>query len=944
MKTLLAVFAALIGATACLAQTAALAGYVTDESGAAVPGSRVVLNGPGVVERAVNSGADGAYAFAGLQPGDYSVTASAPALKTARPATITLDAGTRKQLDLQLIIVSAASQVTVQGNAARLSTDASNNASATVLSGNDLDALSDDPQDLQADLEALAGPASGPGGNTIFVDGFTGGELPAKQSIREVRLNSNPFSPEYDKLGLGRIEIFTKPGTDKYHATITYNYGAAWWNSRNPFATQKAPFLLQETENSGSGPITKKTSFTLDLERQAVDNGSVTNAVVLAPTTYVATPFSSVYDTPQRHTRIGPHLDWQINDNNYLSLRYTLTDSSVQGAGIGNFDLISRGYLLKNRFDTFQLIETSIHGTSVNETRFQYFRWGNASFEDTSGPQIMVLGAFNGGAASAVHDRYVQTYYELQNNTSIVHGKHVVRFGVRLRGSVGDSYSPDNFNGTFTFSGALAPPLDANNQVIPGPDIQISSIEQYRRTVLGLPGGGASLFTIYAGNPETEVRQIDGSFFAGDDWRLRPNLTLNLGFRFESQTNIRDHADYAPRFGFAWAPGTAQNKAGKLVVRGGYGIFYDRFAIFNTLNARRYNGLVQQEYVVANPTFFPNIPSIASLASSGATQQAIREVDSGVRAPYTMQSAFSIERQFPRNNTLAITYTNAHTLHALLSEDINAPLPGTYSGPGTGVDPYPGKGPIFDMTTSGLYNQNQVAFNLNSKINPAVSLTGSYALNRARSNTDGLNTYSANPYDHSGEYGPAFNDIRHRAVLTGSINTRWNVRVSPNITWQSGAPFNITAGNDPYGTTLYFARPGVAPPPGKPGLIQTPYGLLDPNPSPGEAIIGRNGGRGPYLFSVNLRIAKTWSFGGEHAGGATPGGGVFSSPAARRFNLSVGLSIRNLLNHNNVGPIDGNITSPLFGQANQVAGAPNNEGFLETANNRRLELQLRFTF
>jgi hypothetical protein len=319
-------------------------------------------------------------------------------------------------------------------------------------------------------------------------------------------------------------------------------------------------------------------------------------------------------------------------------------------------------------------------------------------------------------------------------------------------------------------------------------------------------------------------------------------------------------------------------------------------------------------------------------------------VDSNVSAPFLLQSAFTVERQLPHNNTLAVTYTNAHALHVLRSEDINAPLPGTYSGPGTGVYPYPDRGPIFPMTTSGLFNQNQVAFNLNSKFNSAISLTSSYVLNKAMSNTDGLTTYPANPYNYSGEYGPAFNDIRQRVLFAGSINTRWNIRFSPNITYQSGAPFNITTGSDPYGTTLFFARPGIDADPNKPGLIQTPYGLLDPNPSPGEQLIGRNAGRGPALVTVNLRVAKTWSFGAERGGAAPASGGVFSNPAGRHNNISHGISVRNLLNHTNVGPIDGNITSPLFGQANQVAGSPNNEGFLETASNRRLELQLRFTF
>src|SRR5207248_10977107 len=121
-----------------------------------------------------------------------------------------------------------------------LSTDATNNAGALVLRGADLDALSDDPDDLMADLQALAGPSAGPNGGSIFIDGFSGGDLPAKNSIREIRINQNPFSPEYDKLGFGRIEIFTKPGTDKFRWSIGYTFATDSSNSRNPDAAQQA--------------------------------------------------------------------------------------------------------------------------------------------------------------------------------------------------------------------------------------------------------------------------------------------------------------------------------------------------------------------------------------------------------------------------------------------------------------------------------------------------------------------------------------------------------------------------------------------------------------------------------------------------------------------------------------------------------------------------------
>ena len=670
---------------------------------------------------------------------------------------------------------------------------------------------------------------------------------------------------------------------------------------------------------------------------------------------------------PQRHWRFGPHVDYQLGANNYLSLRYTLTRATIQDAGIGGFDLISRGYYRLNTFNTVQFIETSIHGTAVNETRFQYFRYGNAQTANTQASEIQVFGAFNGGGASSLHSRDVQSNYELQNNTSIVNGGHFWRFGTRLRWQADDSLYPQNFAGTFTFTGELAPELDANNQALlsNGQPVlaQISSIEQYRRTELGLPlslGGGPSQFTINAGMPTTNVNQFDAAIFAGDDWRLRPNLTLNLGLRFEAQTNIHDHADVAPRFGFAWAPG-ARSRSAKYVIRGGFGIFYDRFALANTLTAERYNGIVQQQYVIDSPGFYPNVPPIPDLGANQATQS-VWQIDSRLRSPYLLQSALTLEHQLPKNTTLALTYTNVHALHILHSADINAPVPET------GAYPYPGRGPIFLMSADGLYNQNQFIANLNSKVNSRVSIYATYVLNKALSNSDGVSTFAANPYSYAGEYGPASTDIRNRFVFGGTINTRWNIRFNPLVTLQSGAPFNITSGQDPFNNTIYTARPGITTDRITPRRPADALRIARPQSRcPAKPVIGRNAGRSPMQIMVNLRVQKSLelrtrtriaSGAALERGSGGGGGGSYrrrwtraaeSGRPQSSSSSSCGPALQPqpgvcqsaiLLNHTNPGPIIGNMTSPLFGNANQIAGTPSSEDFLETASNRRLELQL----
>jgi hypothetical protein len=375
------------------------------------------------------------------------------------------------------------------------------------------------------------------------------------------------------------------------------------------------------------------------------------------------------------------------------------------------------------------------------------------------------------------------------------------------------------------------------------------------------------------------------------------------------------------------------------LIRGGFGIFYDRFSEQNVLAAQRFNGKSQQQYVITDPDTFPAFPSLSSLQVL-AQSEAVRTIASGLRTPYVIQSAIGAERQLPANTTLAVNFIDTHGLHELLSRNINAPLPGTYTGvPGSGLYPYGNVGPIDEMESAGLFNQNQLNINVNTKPNTNISLFGYYSLNYARSNTDSVGTFPANQYDLRSEYGPAGSDVRNRGYFGGSIANKRGFRLSPFISAQSGSPFNIVTSEDVYGDGVLTARPGIAASASLPGVISTPYGLLDPNPSPGEKILPRNYGRGPGQFNMNVRLAKTFGFGPE-----LPSTGPKTANAAplRRYNLTVAIAARNVLNHVNPGPVVGNINSPFFGQSTQIAGGAG--AFGGSSNNRRIELQARFSF
>lgn len=932
------------------AQNAGIHGMVLDPTGAVVPNATVIMMDASGVARSTVSDRNGNYSFSQIPAGSYRLQASATDLALEEPITVTM-AGRPQTVNLTLKVQGAKQNINVEDQSGPgVSAESSANASSIVLQGKDLESLGDSQEDLASDLQALAGPSAGPSGGALYVDGFSGGELPTKESIREVKINQNPFSPEYDKLGYGRIEVSTKAGADQYHGQMHFNLGDSVWNSRDPYSQEKAPFLLREYGGNIGGPLNRQLAFFVDVDGAAIDNGANIDTVTLDPQTLAITPFTSVFTVPQRRIIVSPRLDYKLNTNHTLSFRYRVEQADIADSGVGSLNLVSLSNHVHSLSHTFQASETATVGShTVNEARFQFFRVGSSTLPNTPGSEVQVLGAFNDGGSQLGPVYDTQNNYEFQNYTTIIHNKHTLHFGVRVRQGGDTNISQADFAGTFTFGGGIGPELNANNQPVLDSAgnpvlIPVESIERYRRTLLfqslgDTPaqiralGGGATQFSIYTGAPQIYANQTDIGAFFGDEWHLKPSLVISPGLRYEWQTNISDLRDFAPRLGIAWQPGGKS----KFVLRAGFGIFYDRFALSNVITAMRFNGTLQQQFMVYNPDSFPKAPALT-------VPSTIQELSPSLRAPSLMQSAVTIERQLVRRTTLAITYTNSHGLHQLRTLDINAPSPGTFNPavPGSGVFPLGRAAPVFQMVSNGLYNQNQLIVNVNSKLSSTVSFFSNYTLNRALSNTDGLTTIPANPYNFSGEYGPAITDIRNSVVFGGTFE-KWKFRVAPLLRIYSGPPFDITAGNDVYGDTLFNARPGISPDPAKPGLIPTQYGLLDPNPAPGEPTLSRNYGRGPGYVLFNLRLTKLFEF-GRMPGSAIQSGG--STSPEHRYTISLAASMRNIINHDNPGPIIGDITSPFFGRANQSAGATGfgGTGFLESANNRRIEFQTKFIF
>lgn len=957
-------------------QTAgALRGRIVDQLEAAIVNATVTVVGADG-ERSVVTNGQGEYLITHLKPGTYVVRGTAPGFAPFEQADVEITAGPPRTLNITLAVTVKEEVNVAPGASGALSTDNDNNASATVLSGSGLDVLPEDPDDLAGALRAMAGPVAGPSGTQFTVDGFTntGQPLPTRETIREVRINQNPFSAENDRLGFGLVQIFTRPGTNKLHADASFNFSDESLNSRNPFAPSRAPFQTRIYSASVSGPVVaRKASFFLSFNRRELDENAFVNATVLDPALRV-TPLRLTVLTPQSRTSINPRVDYQLNSNHTLVVRYSYFYARSDNFGIGGFSLPERAYDTNSYIHTLQVSETAVLNKKVvNEFRFQYIPEGRTDAGDNSRPTVNVLDAFISGAPAVGPSSNPERRIWLQDNVTWISGNHTFRTGGRVRHSTIRDTSPNNFGGTFTFAGGVGPRLDANDQ--PVTDVQgnfvlvpLSSIERYRRTLVfmdrGLSaatirslGGGATQFSLAGGNPTARAGQIDFGAFIQDDWRLRPNLTISLGMRYDIQTNVRKTLNLGPRIAFAWSPSSSANRAPQMVVRGGFGVFYDRFGEGLKIDANRFNGINQQQFVTFDPAvldLFPRVPAIGTLAATAGIPQTTVRIAPDIRLPYTLQGAFSVERQLPFKTTATVSFVSTRILHLLRSRNINAPVPGTFvpGQPASGVRPFGNVGNIFQFESSGRLNQNQLIVSVNNRLNDKVSFTANYTLNKANSDTDGVRTFPAGSYDLTSEYGRSAFDIRHFFFLGGAFEAPFGLRFNPLIIAFSGSPFNITTGRDANNDLLFTERPALATDLNKPGVVVTRFGAFDPNPQPGQPIIPRNFGDGPGFFTVLLTVSKTFKFGdvpakspAQQGGRATAApGAAKAAPAEKRYSMTLSLRAVNLFNRTNLSTPVGDISSPFFGQSTATAGSFGFNSNVPSVGNRRIEAQVRFSF
>jgi hypothetical protein len=726
------------------------------------------------------------------------------------------------------------------------------------------------------------------------------------------------------------------------------------FNTRNPFLeTALLPgYDTFQFNGSIGGPLSKKASFFLDGQYRDINNVAVVNAQ-LEPAP--ALPFTEAVSNPRTRINVAPRLDYQLSTNNTLTVRYQYYRDNITNDAVGQYLLPSAGYNLLTTEQTLQVSDTQVFGSKVvNETHFQYLRDGSNQTPLSTRPAVVVPYSFQSGGSNLGNILDHQDHYELQNYTSVAFGKHFLKFGARLRELQETNNATSDYNGVFTFASPAA--YEANEPI---------------------------QFTLTAGIPTASSNLFDAGLYVQDDWRWRPNVTLSGGLRFETQNHISNHADFAPRLGLAWGIGQGKSQAPKTVLRAGWGIFYDRFTNDLVLQAERQNGVTEQEYIVTDPTFFPNIPSISALQSEKTGVPTIYRIQPNLHAPYTMQAALSVERQVSKAVTMTVSYVNSRGVHELLTNNINAPLPGTYilGDRTSGIRPNGILENIYEYESEGVFEQNQLITNINIRAGARLSLAGYYALNYANSDTSGPTSFPSNPYNIRADYGRAVFDVRDRAFLGGTITLPKGFRLNPFMVISSGTPFNVTTPVDLFGTSILNDRPALVSAAACPAvasaatnILCTPLGTFDTMPASGQRIIPINNYTGPNQVSFNLRLSKTLAFGtrkevaGARGAGGGPGGpggfgrigggpgggrgglgrggggggGPLGGAAAsnQRYSLTFSVNARNLFNVVNESTPAGSLGSPNFDRSNALAGGAFGNGSAV----RTIQLQAQFNF
>ena len=746
-----------------------ISGVVQDQAGAAIVGARVEL------DAASNSGAQstttdqaGRFEFKRIAAGKYQLRVSYQGFEST---TLDVTVGSQAPAPLQVVmaIASLRQETTISSEPAKISTEASDNKDTVALSEQSLSNLPVFDQDYIGAMSRFLDPGSvGTNGVTLVVNGMEVSNLGVSPSaIKEIKINQDPYSAEYQRPGRGRIEVTTKPGSPEYHGTFNLIFRDAHLNARDPFALTRPPEQRRIYEGYLSGPIrrSKKTSFLFSVSRKEEDLQSVVVAEGPAGAIRANVP------APSRTLQLSGQISHSLSDTNTVSIRESLLVESVNNQNVGGTTLAEAGVNSRNIEEevTFSQ-QTVLSPKLVNNFRLLLGVERQTAESVTRYRRIVVLDAFTGGGAQA---DYLRTEYHAQmmEVLSYSSGKHLIKGGINVPDLSRRGFDNNiNSAGTFYFS-----------------------------TLADYAHGRPFSFVQQQGDGHVVFLEKQIGLFAQDEYHLRKNLMLSFGLRYDWQNYFHDNNNFAPRFAFAFSPGNSQ----KTVFRGGAGIFNDRSGARPIQDILLFNGSRLRQYVILNPTYPDPFSSGVSLTSQPVS---VTRLAPNINIPYTIQYSFSMERQLQKTTTLAITYLGSRGVDQFRSRDINAPLPPNYS-----ARPDSSIGVLREIESEGRRVTNSLEITLRGSVSRFFNGMAQYRLASAHDNTSGITYSPPNAYDLSAEWGRSDFDRRHRFEMLGTINPGKLFNLGVSVSLYSGQPYTLTTGLDQFHTGTANARPAGVP-------------------------------------------------------------------------------------------------------------------------------------
>jgi hypothetical protein len=762
-----------LGAVRAFAQappTGTLRVTVVDPSNAVVVGATVTVTGSEpatstVTAAPVKSVEAGVATIPNLPPGRYTVKAEFPGFETRVLNEVRIRPGDNKQVAL-LQIPKLEASVTVGQDKQMAAADPRGTSFGTTLTREQIENLSDDPIQLQQQLQEMAGP-----GAVIRVDGFEGSPLPAKAQIRSIRISRDQFAAEFHSAGGVSIEIITQPGLGpiRYNTNMSMRGGGV--SARSPFVAEKGPEgSTRYGFGIGGGLIKNRSSFNLNVfGADAFDTPNVNVALPDGATRSEALRLR----TPRQNLFVNGQMDYALTVDQTLRFGYNLTGFKNENLGIGGYDLAERAYTTEN---TQHNIRAQHYGPigrrAFTRSRVQLFVQDVDSHSLTEGPTIRVNDAFTSGGAQIRGGDHARRF-NVGSDLDYVRGRHSVRTGVVLDAAWNRSDAASNYLGTYTFDN-----LQAYEAARP------------------------SNYTVRTGDPRLSYHMFQAALYVQDDIRPRKNLTLSAGVRYEVQSHVNDALDLGPRFGVTWAP----FKNGQTTLRSSVGVFYDWLPNGTYEQSLRVDGLHQQELNILNPSF-PD-PGTAGLIPPINRYQ----IGDDYMMPRTTRVSAGVDQGLLKVMRISGTYSYLRGARLARGLNLNAPV--------DGVRPLPAFRNVIEVVSDAASWQHQLQVDAN--INPGALLPAfkgpriswkrttlflNYTLATLENNTDGAFAIPATG-DLARERGPAASDIRQRLNFAFNNQIVRNLIVSVSANMASADAYSLLTGRDDNGDGIFNDRPG----------------------------------------------------------------------------------------------------------------------------------------